>query len=215
MAGFSPKTNFGYNPHMTLKYVSPHAPHLLNTPAATPVTFDKITLSVDGQTYDFPLTGGQEEMPYTAAAAKFEIEGEIVVKDDDKMQVFGWASITAIDGQVITDTQGDRITQDTLEAAAYDYVLEARKAGEMHETSKGDVKQVGRMIESCVFTKEKQRAMQSSLENQNIHAVVDLGCIAWWIGFQIDDKGVWKDIKSEKLRAFSVGGKGKRQKIAS
>ena len=208
MAGYAPKSNFGYNPHMTLKYVAPHAPHLLNTPAATPVTFDKITLTANGETYDFPLTGG--EMEYTA---KFEIESEIIVKDDDKMQVFGWASVTAIDGKVITDTQGDRITADTLEAAAYDYVLEARVGGEMHNTSKGDVKQIGRMIESCVFTKEKQKAMQSSLEGQGIHALIDLNCIAWWIGFQIDDKDVWKDVKSEKLKAFSIGGKGKRLKV--
>jgi len=209
MAGFSPKNNFGYNPHLTLMYLSPHAPHLLGTPEAVPVTFDKIVLSSGGLKYEFPLTGGQEEVPYT----KFEIEGTVVKTDEDKQQVFGWFSVISISGRTLTDTQGDQITADTLEAAAYDYVLEARKGGEMHETAKGDVKQIGRMIESCVFTKEKQKAMQDSLNEQGIHATVDLGCVAWWGGFQVDDKDTWKSIKSQKLRAFSIGGKGKRLKV--
>jgi hypothetical protein len=143
----------------------------------------------------------------------YEVEADIICKDEDKKQVFGWASIASIDGKPITDTQGDLITSDTLEAAAYDYVLEARKAGEMHKAAGDDVKKVGSMIESCVFTREKQKAMQSSLTEQDIHAVIDCGCVAWWIGFVITDDSVWKDIKDGKLRAFSIGGKGKRSRM--
>jgi hypothetical protein len=211
MAGFTPKDNFGFNPHMTLRFVSPHAPHLLATPDPVPVTFDKIVLSNGTQQTEFPLTGTVDGL------SKFEIEGAIVKADEDKKQVFGWASIISINGKTLTDTQGDRILADTLEAASYDYVLDARKGGEMHKTNKtakgeSEVRQVAKMIESCVFTKDKQKAMQDSLTDQGIHATVDLGCIAWWIGFQITDPDVWKDVKSGKLRAFSIGGKGKRLK---
>jgi 2'-5' RNA ligase len=212
LAGFTPKDNFGFNPHLTLNFVSPHAPHLMATPDPVPVTFGKVVLTNGADRTEFPLTGEDEdrgELEYT----KFEIEGTIVKADEDKKQVFGWFSVISIDGKSITDTQGDLITADTLEAAAYDYVLETRKGGEMHETTKGDVRQVGRLIESCVFTREKQKAMQESLRGQDIHATLDLGSVGWWGGFQIDDSGTWKNIKNGQLRAFSIGGKGKRQKL--
>jgi hypothetical protein len=154
-------------------------------------------------------------MPY-GEFAKFENEGTVVKADEDQKMVFGWASVISINGKSITDSQGDLITSDTLEAAGYDYVLEARKGGAMHKAEDdGDVQQVAKMIESCVMTKEKQKAMQESLTDQGIHATVDLGCVGWWIGFKVLDSDVWKDVKDGKLRAFSIGGKGKRQKIGA
>ena len=69
----------------------------------------------------------------------------------------------------------------------------------------------GRLVESCVFTHEKQMAMVKSLHDQGItDAVLDLRCVGWFGGFKIDDQDTWDKIQSGELKAFSIGGVGKR-----
>lgn len=149
---------------------------------------------------------------YDVEKSDFEIDGNFVKVDNDLHMVFGWFSIVAIKGQAVVDTQNDVIAPNVIEASAYDYVLNARRGGEMHETHPdGSVKVRGRLIESCVFTAEKQSVMLQSLHDQGIRdAVLDLKCDAWWGGFKIDDMETWGDVKSGRLRAFSIGGRGKR-----
>jgi len=36
----------------------------------------------------------------------------------------------------------------------------------------------------------------------------------WWIGFQITDEDVWQKVVSGDLKAFSIGGRGKRDKVS-
>ena len=75
----------------------------------------------------------------------------VMKSDDDKRQVFGWASVAVrVTGEVIEDYQEDVVEIDELEKAAYEYVADFGTAGEMHERGG-----VGRLIESVVFTKEK------------------------------------------------------------
>lgn len=167
--------------------------------------------------------GDEAAMPEGAAddaesVDKFEIHGSVVKladRPDHKHLVFGWFSIVAINGEVVTDTQGDQITSDTIESASYEFVLEYRAAGEMHEqNASGEIRGRGRLVESCVFTLEKQRAMVDSLHAQGIaNATLDLGCVAWWGGFLIEDEGTWDKVVSGELRAFSVGGRGKRAAV--
>ena len=142
----------------------------------------------------------------------FDFTGQVVKLDSDHHLVFGWFSIVEINGKEITDTQGDIITPETLEFSAYDYVLYARKAGEMHEAGNdGLAIGRGRLVESCVFTHEKQMAMVTSLHDQGItDAVLDLRCVGWFGGFKIDDQDTWDKIQSGELKAFSIGGVGKR-----
>ena len=142
----------------------------------------------------------------------FRLVGDIVKLDRVQHLVFGWASIVTVDGKEICDTQGDIISSMTMEDAAYDFVLTARKGGEMHETgADGTARGVSRLVESIAFTREKQIAMLSSLHEQGItNAMVDLGCEGWWVGFYIDNPGTWSRIESGELKAFSIGGKGKR-----
>ncbi len=151
-------------------------------------------------------------------ADKFEIRGQVVKladRSDHRHLVFGWFSLVSIAGKTITDTQGDQITEDTIESAAYEFTLESRAAGEMHEQhADGEVKGRGRLVESCVFTIEKQRAMLASLHAQGItDAVLDLGAVGWWGGFLIEDEATWAKVVSGELRAFSVGGRGKRAAV--
>jgi len=123
--------------------------------------------------------------------------GEILKLREDENLVFGWASIVADeDGEEIVDFQGDVISEDELERTAYDFVLTSRKAGEMHE-----VIGVGKLVESIVFTAEKQKALG-----------LDPGTlpIGWWIGFKVDDD-IFDKIKTGEYQMFSIGGEGIRE----
>lgn len=210
-AGLAPKNDFGYNPHMTLVYVNPHAPHLLKTPESLPVTFDKVTLSIGSAKQEFPLTG----QPIETTKRDFEIEGTIIKVDVAKHLVFGWFSIVEVDGRQVADTQDDIIQEATLEDTAYDFVLNARVGGEMHQHNGNDeVRGVGRLVESVVFTKEKQQAMLLSLREQGIQADLDLHCVAWWGGMKVEEASTWENVTTGKLLAWSIGGRGKRAAIS-
>jgi hypothetical protein len=177
-------------------------------------SFDLLPEEVDALLGSVTKEGPLADYVAAKADAEFTLEGEISKLDDERRLVFGWASIAEIGGKIVTDLQGDRITEDTLEQAAYDYVLNARVGGRMHEDDdEGEARQIGTLVESIVFTKEKQKSMVKSLRVQGIEAELDLGCIAWWIGFRVQDDTVWQEVKDGKLKAFSVGGRGKREKM--
>lgn len=127
----------------------------------------------------------------------------IAKTEPDKMMVFGWANVaTRKDGTQVEDLQGDVIDPEELEKAAYDHVLRFRSAGERHNPN---LRGKGRLIESCVFTKEKQAAMGIP------PGVLDE---AWWVGYKIDDPDAWAKIKNGEYQMFSVEGKGRRETIA-
>lgn len=119
---------------------------------------------------------------------------EIKKIDEDEQLVFGWFSVVEQNGELIKDHEGDYIEPIQLEKAAYRYVLDARIAGDSH-IRKG----VGQLVESIVFTKDKQEALG-----------IDLGYVGWWGGFHIDDDEVWKKIKKGEYLMFSIGGTGQR-----
>jgi hypothetical protein len=119
---------------------------------------------------------------------------EIKKIDEDERMVFGWFSVVEKDGELIKDSQDDYIEPMELEKAAYSYVLDARIAGDSH-VRKG----VGQLVESIVFTKEKQEALG-----------IDLGHVGWWGGFHINDDNVWDKIKKGEYPMFSIGGTGTR-----
>ena len=127
-------------------------------------------------------------------------KGSITKVDEDKRLVFGWANIIKDEqGQLLLDRQDDFIdSEDELEKAAYQYVLNSRDGGEMH-IRKG----VSTMVESVVLTKEKQAALGIP------EGVVPTG---WWIGFKVLDDRVWSQVKKGDYVGFSVHGTGQRQK---
>lgn len=124
--------------------------------------------------------------------------GATITKLDNEKQIaFGWFSVIEENGEQIVDKQGSIIDIDTLEEAAYDFVINARVGAEMH-INKG----VATLVESMVFTKEKQAALG-----------IDLGKIGWWGGMKITDNEVWKKIKKGEYKAFSIGGRGRRLEV--
>lgn len=125
--------------------------------------------------------------------------------DDEKRQVFGWASITELNGQPVIDLQSDLIETVELEKAAYGYVMNSRVGGEMHQrVEKSQPKKVADLIESMVLTNEKIEKMGLPPETPR----------GWWIGFQIgrDSEGdrVWDAVKKGKYAGFSIHGLGRR-----
>lgn len=122
--------------------------------------------------------------------------------DDDKRLVFGWASISiTVDGEQLEDRQKDMIDPEDLEEAVYEYVLNFRDTGEEHIPT---MRKKGKLVESCVFTAEKQKAMgipEGTLP------------IGWWIGFKIEDDAAWERVKNGTYKMFSIEGKANREPV--
>jgi hypothetical protein len=126
---------------------------------------------------------------------------KIQKSDDDKMLAFGWASVAiTADGQQIDDYQHDIIDPDELENAAYNFVQFYRDGGEMHN-GKGPV---ATLVESVVFTKEKQTAM--GIPDSTLP-------VGWWIGFKVLDPDVWEKVKSGEYPMFSIEGEAIREEV--
>ena len=119
--------------------------------------------------------------------------------DDDKRLVFGWASVSIkVDGEQLEDHQKDLIDPEDLEEAAYEYVLNFRDTGEEHNQG---LRKKGKLVESCVFTAEKQKAMGIP------EGILPIG---WWIGFKIEDDEAWEKVKNGTYRMFSIEGRANR-----
>ena len=127
--------------------------------------------------------------------------GEFSKYDVAKRQAFGWASVVEIDGKPVVDLQGDFITPEDLEDAAYSYVTKSRIGGTQHARDELDRPvQAGHLIESVVFTDEK-------IEKMGLPADFPRG---WWTGFQYEQGKTWDDIAKGLKTGFSVHGRGKR-----
>ena len=128
-----------------------------------------------------------------------EIKGKFTKLDNDKFEAFGWASV-AVDeqGNVVVDSQGDTISIDELERAAYEFVRGWATAGVMHERFN-----VAELIESVVFTPEKIKLL-------GLTGDVPQG---WFVGFKIHDAETWQRIKNGELSMFSIGIRAVREAV--
>lgn len=129
-------------------------------------------------------------------------EHDMVVtkSNEDAQLVFGWANVSLTkEGDIPLDWQGDIIPPQVLEKAAYNFVLKYRETGEQHI---GECK--GLLVESVMFTKDKQRAIG-----------IPEGIVpeAWWVGFYVPDKEVYDKIRSGQYKMFSIQGSAKRLQI--
>ena len=128
------------------------------------------------------------------------IEFAVRKADPDQRKVFGWASVSALDGKLVVDKQDDIILIHDLEKAAHDFTLYSRTQGDMH-TDIG----VGRMIESIIFDQAKRDAGVIAKDADG--RVID----GWWVGFQVDDQDVWDAHKRGDRLEFSIGGRAQRE----
>ena len=126
---------------------------------------------------------------------------EVVKADDDRRQVFGWASVAfTADGEQVVDSHGDVIDEVELEAAAYDFLRSGGWSGDEHS----DQTPFSLVIESVVMTRDKQAAMGIA------DGTMPVG---WWIGVQITDADLWEKIRAGARPAFSIQGTAWREDV--
>lgn len=133
-------------------------------------------------------------------------EGTVSKVDDEKRQVFGWCSLTKVNGEEVVDRQGDYIPLEEVEKSAYDYVIHSRKGGDMHKRDGETPLHTSDMIESFVVTPEK-------LEKLGLEP--DAMPHGWWVGFKVNDDEQWESVKKGERNHFSIHGKGKRRERAA
>lgn len=129
------------------------------------------------------------------------LSGDFAKTDDERHLAFGWAYVADDDGEVVVDHSGDfvdKIALPDLEDSAYEYVLKSREADEMHERLDG----VAQLVESVMVTPEKLSAM--GLEGSRT---------GWWVGFKVQEEGVWEKIKDGTYSAFSIRGRGRKEPV--
>lgn len=119
--------------------------------------------------------------------------------DNTGSYVRGWASVVSIDGKAVEDTQGDVISIDEIRKAAHAFVTDARVAKAMHKGSP-----VGEVVESIIIDDEVAKALGMNSTKRG-----------WWIGMQITDESIQKRVRSRELKAFSIGGKGRRTQLGA
>ena len=116
--------------------------------------------------------------------------------DEAQQIVYGWAGQYLDEhGRLLEDLQGDMIDPAEVERAAYQYVLEKRESGVMHEG-----KTVGHIVASLVTTPDVVKAFFGDVK-------VPVG---WLIGVKYPDKEVFKKVVSGELAMFSIQGNADR-----
>lgn len=127
-------------------------------------------------------------------------EYNIAKFDDDNQIIFGWANVTIRkDGTQVVDSDNDMIDTEDLEMAAYAFNLSYRELGEKHL-----LKNKGHMVESMMFTKEKNKLL-----GLNENAIQE----GLWVGFYIPDKDLYMEVKKGKYKMFSIEGVGLREEV--
>jgi hypothetical protein len=140
-----------------------------------------------------------EEIP-VHDEAQLNVMFNVTKAKEDKCLVSGWANVSVnADGSIPLDWQDDIIPPEVLEKAAIDFMFDYRESGEMH---KGKAK--GVVVESIVFTKEKQECIGIP------EGTVPQG---WFITVKVLDPEVFAKVKDGTYKMFSIQGKLKRVKL--
>lgn len=141
-----------------------------------------------------------EDVPFDESGICVDIDFEISKAKPDEQLVSGWASVSVnADGSIPLDWQDDIIRPEVLEKAAVDFMQEYRESGVMHEGGP-----VGTVVESIVFTKEKQEILGIP------EGTVPIG---WFVTIKVHDSEVFAKVKNGTFKMFSIQGTCKRVKL--
>lgn len=110
----------------------------------------------------------------------------ICKRDNGKHRVFGYA-IASTDEEGNVSLQGHTVSAMDFELAIYEFIRNLPVNKSDHPAS---------VIESCVFTKEKQQAI-------GIPPGI-LPSLAYWIGFEINNPAIWEMIKASDFPVFTI-----------
>lgn len=118
-------------------------------------------------------------------------KAEVAKVSDELGLVFGWAIVSKVDGEDYFDVQGDHIPEDSMLAAAADFMQNSRVAKEMHT---GD--QVGDVVFAFPLTGEIAKAMD-----------IDTKYTGLMLAMKPSDDAVLEKFRSGEYGGFSIGGK--------
>ena len=191
------------------KAMATYAPNMAKTrePEAIRTLVGAAALGAGGLGYGAGHSRGLRQGSAMGAATSFgksvdtTWSGEISKVDGDKRQVFGWCSLSEVDGEPVVDLQGDYVPIDAIESSAYKYVLTSRKGGDMHERDGEVPLHTSDLIESFVVTPDKLEKM--GLPGDSLP-------LGWWVGFKVNDDKQWDMVKKNERTGFSIHGKGSR-----
>jgi hypothetical protein len=131
---------------------------------------------------------------------------EITKNDSRGRYARGFAYVVADDRGRVVDYGGDVLGgptvaegMDEVQKMAHQFISDSRQAKIIH---KG--KPIGEVVESVVVDDDLCRELGAITKRRG-----------WWIGMRIDDSDVQKMLRDGKLKAFSIGGKGKRTKACA
>ncbi|HEV8077035.1 MAG TPA: XkdF-like putative serine protease domain-containing protein, partial [Marinobacter sp.] len=120
---------------------------------------------------------------------------DILKVDTARRIVWGWASVSTMKGELVTDRQGDRIAPDQMEKMADRFMRSARAAKAMHD---GD--DVGEVIHSFPLTQELAKAFGIETDREG-----------WITGTYIKSDAEWDKVLKGEYRGLSIGGRAKRR----
>jgi cation transport regulator ChaB len=123
---------------------------------------------------------------------------DILKVDKARRIVWGWASVSTMKGELVTDRQGDRIAPAEMEKMADGFMRSARAAKAMHD---GD--DVGEVIHSLPLTKELADALGIQTDREG-----------WVTGTYIKSDAEWQKVLRGEYAGLSIGGRAKRKERA-
>ncbi len=121
----------------------------------------------------------------------------IIKLDDEARMVYGWASVIKENGIDVIDTQGDIIKSEELIQASTEFMKSARMSLAMHKGGS-----IGQVIHSFPLVGDLMKSLGVESEKEG-----------WIVGVSINDAGVWNQVKSGELKAFSIGATAVREPV--
>lgn len=118
----------------------------------------------------------------------------ILKVDAPRRIVWGWASVSTVNGNLVTDLQGDTITPTEMSKMADRFMRSARAAKAMHD---GD--DVGEVVHSFPLTGELAKAFGITTDREG-----------WITGTYIKSDEEWAKVMRGEYKGLSIGGKAKR-----
>lgn len=148
---------------------------------------------------------------YVGKRDEVEFAGEFSKFDEDRRLAFGWANVSKLNGLPVVDRQGDYVSIEDIEDAAYTYVENSRVGGDMHKRIGGKFDGAGDrphhvadLVESMVFDDAKCDSLGLPEDFPR----------GWWVGFRVFDDEVWDMAKDGRRAGFSIHGKGIRKSVS-
>jgi hypothetical protein len=120
---------------------------------------------------------------------------------DGPTMVWGWASVSTVNGAPVVDHEGDYIPIEALRKVAADFMANSQTGCALHMRGpSGEPVKVGTVTESIVIDDALAKSLDSDFQGRR----------GWLIGMRIDDSDVRAAVAKGMLPAFSVSGAGIR-----